>query len=173
MYESLQTALLLVFPGLAIAAALSDVTSMTIPNWMSGLLVLAFFPAALAAHAPLATVGLGCALGAVALAAGAGLFALRWIGGGDAKLLAASLMWMGVPGAGPFLLWTAVAGGVFGLGLLGLRRMTAESGFPLRSPAWVERLLQPAGDIPYGVAICFGALAAFPQSALIAAAHFA
>jgi prepilin peptidase CpaA len=28
----------------------------------------------------------------------------------------------------------------------------------------VERLLEPEGDVPYGVAIAIGALAAFPMS---------
>ena len=43
------TALMIVFPALAIAAALSDATTMTIPNWISATLVVAFFPAAMAA----------------------------------------------------------------------------------------------------------------------------
>jgi prepilin peptidase CpaA len=35
-----------------------------------------------------------------------------------------------------------------------------------QGPAWVGRLLEPKGDVPYGVAIAFGALAAFPASAV-------
>ena len=34
------------------------------------------------------------------------------------------------------------------------------------SPAWVRKLGAEGGDIPYGVAIAVGALAAFPQGAL-------
>ena len=37
------------------------------------------------------------------------------------------------------------------------------------APAWAARLLEPKGDIPYGIAICAGALMAFPSSALLAA----
>ena len=34
-------------------------------------------------------------------------------------------------------------------------------------PGWGQRLLQPKGDIPYGVAIAAGALMAYPHSALV------
>jgi prepilin peptidase CpaA len=47
--------------------------------------------------------------------------------------------------------------------------MVSLAGFPLRQPAWVERLLAPDGDIPYGIAIAAGALAAFPESPLVRA----
>ncbi|MBU2116421.1 MAG: prepilin peptidase, partial [Alphaproteobacteria bacterium] len=77
-------------PALVIAAGLKDLTSMTIPNWISGILVIGFFPAALAVGlAPMAmATHVGVAI--AALFVGAGMFALRWIGGGDAKLIAAS-----------------------------------------------------------------------------------
>ena len=158
------TALMIVFPALAIAAALSDATTMTIPNWISATLVVAFFPAAMAAGSTLPQIGLAVGLGVGALAIGAAMFALRWIGGGDAKLLAASALWLGPPGLGPFLVWTAIAGGALALCLIGARRLSAMTGLPVRQPAWTERLLSPAGDIPYGIAIAAGALAAFPES---------
>jgi prepilin peptidase CpaA len=47
--------------------------------------------------------------------------------------------------------------------------MAALTGRPVTLPAWLERLLAPAGDIPYGIAIAAGALAAFPHSALLQA----
>jgi prepilin peptidase CpaA len=161
--------LLIVFPALVIAAALSDAASMTIPNWISAALVAAFFPVALAAGLPLATLATAVGVGAAALFIGAAMFALRWIGGGDAKLFAASALWLGVSGAAPFLMWTALAGGALALGLLSARRMAALTGRPVTLPAWLERLLAPAGDIPYGIAIAAGALAAFPHSALLQA----
>ena len=40
MIHGLQTAFLIVFPALAIVAALSDATSMTIPNWISAALAV-------------------------------------------------------------------------------------------------------------------------------------
>ncbi|OWY59337.1 pilus assembly protein CpaA, partial [cyanobacterium TDX16] len=46
--DTITLILLGVMPALAIVAGLKDLTSMKIPNWISGLLILAFFPAALA-----------------------------------------------------------------------------------------------------------------------------
>jgi prepilin peptidase CpaA len=146
---------------------------MTIPNWISAALVLVFLPAALVAHAPFSEIGWSLALGLGALVAAVGMFALRWIGGGDAKLFAAGALWLGPAGAAPFLLWTAVAGGVLALALISARRASALTGLPAKKPAWLGRLLEPAGDIPYGIAIAAGALAAFPQSGLMLAAHAA
>ena len=45
--EVLQLVLLAILPALVIVAGLKDLTSMKIPNWISGLLILGFFPAAL------------------------------------------------------------------------------------------------------------------------------
>ena len=80
-----------VMPALTIVAGLKDLTSMKIPNWISGLLVLAFFPAALAVGLDPMTVAASVGIAALALVIGAGMFALRWIGGGDAKLMAATV----------------------------------------------------------------------------------
>ncbi|MDB5455772.1 MAG: pilus assembly protein CpaA [Caulobacter sp.] len=165
--HALSLALLFVLPALAIIAALRDVTSFTIPNWISGALAAAFLPAALAAGAPLATIGLGVAVGAAGLIVGMGMFAAGWVGGGDAKLLAACALWLGWPAVLPFLLATGLAGGALTLLLLALRSAWVEPALA-GSPAWIRRLAAPGGDIPYGVAIAIGALAAFPQGALAA-----
>ena len=153
-------ALALAFPALAIIAALRDATTMTIPNWISIALVVLFPAAALAAGLPLPTIGLAAAVGFAALLAGMAMFALRWIGGGDAKLMAACALWLGLAATPIFLLFTALAGGALAVGLLGARKF----GYAIHGPAWVERLLKPDGDVPYGLAICAGAHFAFPDS---------
>lgn len=158
---------LMLLPVLAIVAALHDVVTMKIPNWISGLLVVSFFPAAFVMGLSLGEVGISAALAGGALIAGMGMFAMNWIGGGDAKLLAASVLWMGVSASLPFVLYTAIVGGGFCLVL-----MTARSHLPFfaqTGPVWVMRLMQPRGDIPYGVAIAIGALLAYPSSPLMAA----
>lgn len=166
----LQTALLFAFPALVIVAALHDAVSMTIPNWISAALIAGFAVAALAVGLPLAQAGTCLAVGVGALVAGMIMFALRWIGGGDAKMFASAALWLGTSGGVSFVLWTALAGGALALALLGGRRMVQLVGFPVRPPAWIGRLLEPEGDIPYGIAICVGALLAFPQSPLFLAA---
>ena len=163
--QALHILLLMVFPALAIVGALKDLTSYTIPNWISLALVVAFVPAALASGASLSAIGLCLAVGFAALVLGMGMFAVGWIGGGDGKLLAACALWMGWPAVAPFLLCTALAGGALTFAVLALR-----SGWvaPLVAggPVWVRRLGQPGGDLPYGVAIAAGALIAFPKALL-------
>lgn len=161
------SAFLVIFALLVIVAALKDVTSFTIPNWISLALVAAFYPAALAAGAPLAVIGTCTLVGVAALVAGMAMFALNWIGGGDAKLLAATALWLGWPAILPFLLATALVGG--GLALI-LLRMRSASVRPLmeRGPPWVARLAT-SPDAPYGLAIAIGALLTLPKSPLLTA----
>ncbi len=158
-------ALLSILPGLVIAAALSDLTTMRIPNWLSGSVIVGFCPAALAVGLPLDVVALNGGVAVVALLIGMGLFALRVIGGGDAKLIAAACLWLGPAAVVPFIVYTAVFGGMLSIGLMVARRDAAPH--LAGAPGWVQTLLTSKGDIPYGIAICAGALMAFPQSALM------
>ena len=159
-------ALLAVMPALVIVAGLKDLTSMTIPNWIPGLLVLGFFPAALATGLEPVQVLLHLGVAFVALVVGAGMFALRWLGGGDAKLMAAACLWLGLEGSGMFLLWTGMMGGLFCLALLFARFHSRP--YLAGAPGWLVHLMEPKGDIPYGVAIAAGALMAYPASPLMA-----
>jgi len=166
------TAVLMVFAALVILGGVRDLVSYRIPNWISLALVAGFGVAAvigLAAGAPLSALGLDLAVGAAALVAGVGMFALGWIGGGDAKLFAAAALWIGWPAAGVYLAVTGLAGGALAVMLLSLRSPLARP-FTLAGPAWFARLAEPGENVPYGVAIAIGALAAFPASALVQAA---
>jgi prepilin peptidase CpaA len=166
MTHLLQTLPLLVFPALVITGALRDLTTYTIPNWLSVALVVAFPIAAFAVGLPLPAMGFHLAIGVAALAAGMVMFALRWIGGGDAKLFAAAALWLGWPALMPYLAVTGIAGGALAVGLLGLRSPLLR-GYVLNGPAWFTRLAEPDENVPYGVAIAVGALVAFPGSALM------
>ena len=169
MLHAVQILVLASFAILVIVAALRDVTSYTIPNALSLALVAIFPLAALALGLPLSTIGLNLAVGAAALIAGMAMFALGWIGGGDAKLFAAAALWLGWPAAVTDLAVTGLAGGGLALGLLTLRSPVVRP-FVLGGPAWFGRLAEPGENVPYGVAIAVGALAAFPLSAMMA--HF-
>ncbi len=151
-----------VFPALVIVAALRDTTTMTIPNWLCAAGALAFLPVALASGMTLATTGIGVAVGFAVLVAGIGMFAAQWIGGGDAKLLAVCSMWLGWQQLLPFALWTAIAGGGLAVFLLWARKIAVH--IPSQRPDWVQTLLKPGGDVPYGIAIALGALVTFPDS---------
>jgi prepilin peptidase CpaA len=169
IHAYLSLLVLLIFPLLAIVAAVKDLTSYTIPNWISLALIAAFPLGALAAGLSLGAVGLHLAVGAGALVLGMVMFALGWIGGGDAKLFAAAGLWLGWPASLTFLLTTCLAGGALAASLLALRSTPLKT-FVAGGPSWVARLAEPGEAVPYGVAIALGALAAFPISTL-AAAH--
>jgi len=167
MIHAIQTLLMLVFPVLVVVAALRDATSYTIPNWISVALVAAFPIAALAVGTPLSMIGADLGIGVIALALGMVMFALGWIGGGDAKLFAAAALWLGLSAAPTYLAVVGIAGGALAVGLLALRSAYVQPFMP-RGPAWFVRLIKPGENVPYGVAIAVGALAAFPGSALFA-----
>ena len=168
MIQFLQTATLLIFPALVILGGTRDLISYRIPNGVSLALIAGFPLASLALGLPLPTAGLCCAVGAAGLVAGMAMFALRWIGGGDAKLFAAAALWLGWPAAMPFLAVTGLAGGALAVGLLAVRSVWLR---PLvaAGPPWLNRLAEPGENVPYGLAIAMGALAAFPSSPFAAA----
>ncbi len=157
----LAAALALVFFGLVATAALEDALSFTIPNWISLALAVTFPLAAMAVGMPLPAMGLNVGLGLAMLVIGMVMFALRWVGGGDAKLLAAVSLWLGWPAITSFLAATAIAGGSLALLLISLRSAPLRP-IVLLGPSWVVRLAEPGEGIPYGVAIAIGAIAAFP-----------
>lgn len=93
-------------------------------------------------------------LGVFAL--GCGLFALRWMGGGDIKLMAACALWFDWQGVVPWFVYITVGGGVLALLLIAGRRMVPQS---VREGSSVA-LFAPKGPIPYGVAIALGTIMA-------------
>jgi prepilin peptidase CpaA len=165
MDHSLQILLLAVFPALVIVGAIKDLTTFTIPNWISLALLGAYFPVALLLGADRGQIGISAAIGFLMLVIGIGMFAARWIGGGDAKLMAAASLWLGWPAIINFVLITALAGGALAVILMTARK-TPLSAAVLRGPGWMHKLVEKDGPAPYGVAICFGALASFPVSVL-------
>ena len=54
------------------------------------------------------------------------LFGLNLVGGGDAKLLAASALWIGYEQLVPFLLYVTIFGGALALLLLAYRRVAGD-----------------------------------------------
>lgn len=165
MPSALHTIVLMIFPLAVIVAAMRDVTSFTIPNWISLAAAALFVPAAWVVGYTPAAFGACALVGFLALLAGMGMFALGWIGGGDAKLFAACALWLGWPAVMPFVFWTALAGGGLAVMLLWSRRLAQP--VVAGAPAWLGRLMTPGGDVPYGLAIAAGALIAFPQTLMM------
>ena len=161
-------ALLVVFPALMIAAAVSDLFTMTIPNRIAVLLTAAFFAFALVLGMPAATVGAHALAALATLVVTFGLFAFGWFGGGDAKLAAATALWMGWPNLADYLLLSTIAGGALTLVLLSLRKWPLPK--PLLSQRWIMRLHDQATGVPYGIALAGAGLALFPDTQIWAAA---
>lgn len=156
-----------VFAALLATAAISDVATLTIPNWVSIALAAIFPIAAFATGMSPPSIGLHLLFGAGVLVIAFFLFQANVFGGGDAKLLAAAGVWVGYSGFFAFAFWTAMIGGVLAALLLGARTFVPPNPF---LPDFLNRLLQPKGGIPYGVAIASGAVLAFHAATISHAA---
>jgi len=159
--EAVSFAAVLVFPVAMAFAAASDLLTMTIPNRLSLALVAAFFVAAAATGLGFGASGVHVAVGLGVLSATFAMFAFGWIGGGDAKLAAAIALWVGPDQAVPFLIYTAILGGVLASAFLGFRALPIPA-FALREE-WIQRLHAPGNGVPYGIALAGGALMVFPE----------
>jgi prepilin peptidase CpaA len=149
-------------PFLVVVAGAHDFLTLRIPNWLNGVIALAFFPMAIVTGMPAELMlwhGLAAAL---ILVIGFGLFSAGFIGGGDAKLLAAAGLWFGWPAVSPFLVFTVIAGGVLAIAvkLWGMVEIERD----VRGTAWMKRWLSFKADLPYGIAIAAGAILAFPAT---------
>ena len=92
------------------------------------------------------------------------LYAFGKIGGGDAKLAAASAVWMGWGPVIDYLLIASLLGGALALLIL-FGRTFALPLFMLKQPGIVN-LHKPKGRIPYGVALGLAAVIVYPQTAI-------
>ncbi|MBT8472660.1 MAG: hypothetical protein HKN14_02410 [Marinicaulis sp.] len=151
-----------VFPAALVVAAANDIYEFKIPNWVSIILIAGYPVAGLAAGAPAGVIVEGFAVGAAALAVGFSLFAFNIVGGGDAKLLAATAPWMGVSAIAGFLFYTAIAGLALIVVLMTFRSLPVLPVYA-RAP-WILKLHDRKKDLPYGVAIAAGGLISFSQT---------
>lgn len=156
------TVALFVFPFFMAFAASSDLLTMRISNRLVLLLVAAFFVLAFVTRMPPSELGLhiGCAL--VVLAVGFTFFAFGWIGGGDAKLAAATTLWLGFGLALHFLFYACLLGGALTLIILMLRRAPLTPF--LARYRWLERLHDKKEGVPYGVALAIAGLLTYSSS---------
>jgi prepilin peptidase CpaA len=93
---------------------------------------------------------------------GFALFALGYVGGGDAKLFAVTLLWLGLRDLMPYVLIASIAGGVLTLIMLALRQCPLPQ--PFLRQAWIVKLHDSRAGIPYGVALAAGAFVLLPST---------
>jgi prepilin peptidase CpaA len=158
----IQYAALLIFPLVMLFAAISDLMTMKISNLLSIALVVLFCIMAFVVQMPLKDFGWSMLCGFTVLLITFGMFAMGWIGGGDAKLVSATAIWMGWALLLPYLLIASVFGGVLTMLLLMFRRFKLP-GF-LADREWALRLHKPRGGIPYGVALAASAICYYPST---------
>jgi len=153
---------LVALPLLLTAAAGWDVASFTIPNFLTLALLGAFAAFAIAAGLSLPTIGWHVLAGFVGLFVGFTLFALGYVGGGDAKLFAAVVLWLGLKDLLPYALLASLLGGALAFALMLLRRHPLPV-FLMRQ-AWLVKLHDAQSGVPYGVALAAGAFFLLPST---------
>jgi prepilin peptidase CpaA len=163
---------LYLLPALLLLAAGYDVAAYRIPNWVCAAIAGAYLPVAILSGMPYGAIGLSALVGLGALIVGMGLFAFKWFGGGDAKMMAASALWLALDRTGSmmgvlaYLMVAGVIGGVFALALLMFRRAPLPAAFAGR--AWLLRLHTQSEGIPYGVALAGAGIYMLPKTLLYA-----
>ncbi len=162
MLPALSVPALLVFPLLMALAASSDLLTMRISNRLVLLVILGFFVLALAVGMPLETMGMHLACAALVLVFSFAFFAFGWIGGGDAKLVAATTLWLGFGTMLPYLVYASLLGGALTLILLAARRWPLPE--RLRRIAWIDRLHDSKSGVPYGIALAAAGLLVYSDS---------
>ena len=143
-------------------AASSDLLTMTISNRLSIALTAGFFLLTLITGMSLYAVGMHHAAAAVVLAVAFIFFAQGWIGGGDAKLVAATALWFGFDHLLDYLIYASLFGGALTLAILQFRKLPLPG--VLARQAWILRLHDSAGGVPYGIALAAAALAVYPKT---------
>jgi prepilin peptidase CpaA len=159
---------LVLFPAAMAFSASSDLFSMTISNRANIVLALAYPLLALSVGVPVGAIAANVACGVVVLLVTFTMFTRGWIGGGDAKLAAATAPWLGWALMLEYGVLTSLLGGALTLAILFSRRA------PLPNWAarldWVARLHHPGNGVPYGIALAVAGLALYPSSQIWRAA---
>jgi prepilin peptidase CpaA len=143
-------------------AASSDLLTMTISNRVSLILVAGFAVMAFLIGMSPAAVMMHAGAGALVLAVAFVFFAMGWIGGGDAKLAAATALWLGFDHLLAYLIYASLFGGLLTFLLLQSRALPLPRF--LSGQSWAERLHRKDCGVPYGIALAAAALAVYPDT---------
>ncbi len=158
---------LLIFPIAMVYAASMDLFTMTIPNRVSLALIAGFFPVAILGGVEWLEIAKHTGVGLGMLAISVLMFSRGWIGGGDAKLLAAVSLWLGLDHLLDYVILTAILGGVLTTAILSFRTMVPA--VFISGQAWLERLHDKKGGVPYGIALGAAGMLVYPKSQIFQA----
>jgi len=147
-----------------IIAGLNDANSMRIPNWISVVMVMGFFLLVPFTWHGAADFASHIAVGMTFFVAGLGLFSFGLLGGGDAKLMAATALWFTWSDVVPFILYVSLFGAALALFLLVARQF-----IPVRlmTSQWMYTMFRDQKKMPYGLAIAAGGILTITTSAIM------
>jgi len=161
---------LTLFPAMMAFAASSDLLTMTISNRVSLILALGFFALAPVSGMSGADMLMHLAAGGTVLVAGFFCFARGWMGGGDAKLAAATALWLGFDHLFDYLIYASLFGGALTLLLLQFRMLPLPR--LLAGQEWAARLHEKDCGVPYGIALAAAALCVYPDTTFMKSIGF-
>jgi prepilin peptidase CpaA len=153
-------ALLVASIAILLAAALHDIATRTVPNWMAGLLALLGVASQLL-HFPQYS---GFIASLIVFLASAICWRRGWMGGGDVKLLAAASLVLPPGNVVMFIAAVALSGAVLAIIYLAARRVVAApsgrrpQNFCARALRAEQWRIHRAGPLPYALAIAAGFL---------------
>jgi len=158
---------LTLFPAMMAFAASSDLLTMRIANLVSLVLVGGFALLAVLTGMSTAAMLSHAEAAAIILVVVFIFFSRGWIGGGDAKLAAATVLWLGFGHLVDYLFYASLLGGALTLLIIQFRAMPLPQVFVGRE--WAERLHRRDGGVPYGIALAAAALLIYPHTEWIKA----
>src|ERR1700733_3722217 len=153
---------LTLFPAMMAFAASSDLLTMTIANRVSLILIGGFVLLAALSGLSGAELLSHVEAGGAVLVVAFFCFSRGWIGGGDAKLAAATALWLGFSHLFDYLVYAALLGGALTILIVQFRAVPLPR--LLTGQDWAERLHQEGGGVPYGIALAAAALLVYPQT---------
>jgi prepilin peptidase CpaA len=153
---------LLLFPALMAFAASSDLLTMTISNRLSLALAGGFFLLMIVTGMSLHAAGMHVAAATTVLVVAFVFFSQGWIGGGDAKLAAATALWLGFDQLLNYLIFASLFGGILTFAIMRFRLMPLPSA--LANQDWAKRLHRMDEGVPYGIALALAALMIYPNT---------
>lgn len=150
----------------SVMACISDVRSLRIPNLYSIIVLAAFVLAFAVSPASFYVwwehVGAMVAMLLITYL----MFCFNMLGSGDSKFGSVLALWVGLPGLMVYVFYMALMGGVIGAATLYIRKKKPCAN-PLKG-SWIAQVQEGRNAVPYGVAITFGAWAAFFHTAFFA-----
>jgi prepilin peptidase CpaA len=153
---------LMLFPAMMAFAASSDLLTMTISNRALLILFGGFFALAFAGGMGMAEILSHVSAACIVLLVAFGFFTRGWIGGGDAKLVVTTALWLGFDHLLSYLVYASLFGIALTLALVQFRMSPLPGA--LAGQEWVERLHRKDAGVPYGIALAAAALAVYPET---------